>query len=107
MNISIGKELDTYVRLKVGSGEYASASEVLREGLRLLKEKDRMLEARLEGLKTEIQVGLEQAEAGELLDGPEVMKQLRAFLDKKATLRADGEGVHTHSSGKRGSTKNP
>lgn len=60
------------------------ASEVVRDGFRLLKEKDRMLEARLQALRGETQKGIDQAEAGELLDGPEAMQRIRKSLkDKK------------------------
>jgi len=83
MNVSIGRDLEEFVQRKVASGDYASASEVVREGLRLLKEKDRLLEARLEAMKGEIQKGIDQAEFGQLLDGRDVMKELRATLEKK------------------------
>lgn len=77
MNVSVGKEFEDYVQRKVVSGDYASASEVVRDGLRLLKEKDLLLEARLQALRGEIQQGVDQAEAGDLLDGAEVMRLLR------------------------------
>ncbi|NNF05503.1 MAG: type II toxin-antitoxin system ParD family antitoxin [Candidatus Eisenbacteria bacterium] len=48
MNVSIGKDLEEFVLSKVGSGDYASSSEVIREGLRILKERDMLFEARLE-----------------------------------------------------------
>lgn len=51
MNISIGSELESFVQSKVESGDYASTSEVIRDGLRLLKERDRLLQARLHGLR--------------------------------------------------------
>ncbi len=83
MNVSVGREFEEYVQRKVASGEYASASEVVRDGLRLLKEKDRMLEARLQALRGEIQKGIDQAEAGELLDGPEAMRRIRNSIEGK------------------------
>jgi len=72
-----------FVQKKVASGYYSSVSEVVREGLRLLKEKDLLLEARLQALRGGIQKGIDQAEAGELLDGQEVMKELRKILKMK------------------------
>ena len=84
MNVSVGKEFEEFVKMKVSSGDYASASEVVREGLRMLKEKDLLLEARLQALKGEIQKGIDQAERGELLDGEEVAKEmLRKLLEHK------------------------
>ncbi|MFH1554263.1 MAG: type II toxin-antitoxin system ParD family antitoxin [Pseudomonadota bacterium] len=81
MNVSVGREFEEYVKQKVASGDYASASEVVRDGLRLLKEKDLVFEARLHALRSEIQKGVDQAEAGDLLDGPAVMAELRKALD--------------------------
>ena len=83
MNVSVGKEFEEYVRNKVISGDYASVSEVVRHGLRLLKEKDRLLEARLHSLRGEIQKGIDQADEGELLPGDEVMQELRATIEAK------------------------
>lgn len=42
MNISLTKELERYLQRKVSSGLYTSVSEVVREGLRLLQEQDRV-----------------------------------------------------------------
>jgi antitoxin ParD1/3/4 len=83
MNVSVGKEFEEYVRSKVASGDYASVSEVVRDGLRLLREKDLVLEARLQALRGEIQKGLDQAEAGQVLDGPTVMDELREMIRRR------------------------
>jgi antitoxin ParD1/3/4 len=83
MNVSVGKDFEEFVKSKVASGDYASVSEVVRDGLRLLKERDLLLEARLQALRGEIQKGVDQAMAGELLDGPQVMEDLRQELLKK------------------------
>ncbi len=83
MNVSVGKEFEEYVRSKVASGDYASVSEVVRDGLRLLREKDLVLEARLQALRGEIQKGLDQAEAGQVLDGPTVMAELREMIRRR------------------------
>jgi antitoxin ParD1/3/4 len=80
MNVSVGKDLESYVRSKVESGDYATASEVVRDGLRLLREKELLFEARLQSLRGEIQKGIDQIERGELLDGEAVMAELRAKL---------------------------
>ncbi|MCA9788035.1 MAG: type II toxin-antitoxin system ParD family antitoxin [Calditrichaeota bacterium] len=85
MNVSIGREFEEFVRLKVDSGDYASASEVVRNGLRLLREKELLFDARLRSLRGEIQKGIDQAEHGELRDGEVVMAELRAKLLSRAT----------------------
>ncbi len=84
MNVSVGKDLEDYVKGKVGSGDYASVSEVVRDGLRLLREKDLLLEARLQALRGEIQKGLDQADAGQGMDGPAVMAELRELLQRRS-----------------------
>jgi antitoxin ParD1/3/4 len=61
MNVSLTPELESFVTTKLGSGLYGSQSEVVREGLRLLMERDRMVEARLQDLRTEVAQGLDQA----------------------------------------------
>ena len=66
MNVSLTSELEQYVTRKVESGMYHSASEVIRDGLRLLKERDELHRARLEKIRKEIQVGIDQADRGML-----------------------------------------
>jgi antitoxin ParD1/3/4 len=63
MNVSLTPELEQYVQEKVSSGLYYSASEVIREGLRLLKEREQFQQTRLQELRQEIQVGLDSGEA--------------------------------------------
>ncbi len=64
MNISLTKEFENYVALKVESGMYHSASEVIRDGLRLMKERDELHQSRLSELRTAIAVGVDQADRG-------------------------------------------
>jgi len=60
MNVSLTPELEKLVQEKVASGLYQTASEVVREGLRLLKERD----DRQTSLREAIQEGLTQLETG-------------------------------------------
>ncbi len=80
MNVSVGQEFEEYVRAKVESGDYASVSEVVRDGLRLMREKERLFEVRLQSLRGDIQKGIDQIERGETRDGETVMAELRAKL---------------------------
>jgi antitoxin ParD1/3/4 len=66
MNVSLTPELEQYVQDKVSSGAYYSASEVIREGLRMLQERDRLQEARLQQLRQEVQVGMDSGKPDEL-----------------------------------------
>jgi len=63
MNISLTPQLEELVKRKVDSGLYVSASEVMREALRLLEERDRLNAMRLEALRAEIKKGLDSGEA--------------------------------------------
>jgi antitoxin ParD1/3/4 len=65
MNVSLTPELEQYVSGKVESGLYHSASEVVRDGLRLLKEKEELHRAKIEELRREVQVGVDQADRGQ------------------------------------------
>lgn len=56
-NINLSPQLEALVRKKVASGRYTSASEVIREGLRLLEANDRLQSARLERLRQEVREG--------------------------------------------------
>ena len=61
MNVSLTPELERLVNEKVESGLYQTASEVVREALRLLKERDQAREQ----LRTDVQAGLDQLARGE------------------------------------------
>lgn len=76
LNVSLTPELERFVSSKVASGRYQSASEVIREGLRLLEEREVTKQAALEEVRRKIAIGLEQADRGELFDGEEVFREL-------------------------------
>jgi antitoxin ParD1/3/4 len=82
MNVSLTPELEQLVHAKVKSGRYLSASEVIREGLRLLEERDRLSEIRLAELQQKLAVGMAQADQGELIDEDEVFAELEADIQE-------------------------
>ena len=61
MNVSLTPELEAFVERAVKSGRYGSASEAVREGLRLLEER----ESKFQALKREIEMGAASPIAGE------------------------------------------
>jgi len=63
MNINLTPQLEQLVRQKVSSGLYNSASEVVREALRLMEAQDRSRAVKLEQLRQEIRQGLESGPA--------------------------------------------
>ena len=58
MNVNLTPQLEELVRSKVASGLYTSASEVVREALRLMDEQDRLREAKLAQLRSDVRQGL-------------------------------------------------
>ncbi len=65
MNVSLTPELERLVNDKVKSGMYNSASEVIRESLRLLQEQDELKRIRRDELRREIMLGVDQIRRGE------------------------------------------
>jgi len=80
MNISLTPALEKMVQEKVDSGLYNSASEVMREALRLLNEQDEIRKMRVEELRKDIQLGLDDIRNDRVVDGEEAMKRLMKGL---------------------------
>ena len=68
MNVSLTPELDSFVAGKVESGRYNSASEVVREALRLLEEHDRARSAQLAAFNQELGARLASLDRGEYVE---------------------------------------
>ncbi len=64
MNITLSPELENLVNEQVKSGLYDSPSEVVRDGLLLLKEKAQLKELRREELRREVQKGIDDIREG-------------------------------------------
>jgi antitoxin ParD1/3/4 len=81
MNISLTPELTKFVENEVESGLYQTASEVVRAGLRRLKEDQatRLPQApkTLEELETQLLQSIERLDRGEGIDGKESLRRLR------------------------------
>ena len=77
MNVHLTEEQQRFVKQRVASGGYASASEVIRAGLRALEEDERWRE----DVRQKITDGVAQAKLGQLLDGDEVFKELVDRID--------------------------
>jgi antitoxin ParD1/3/4 len=82
MNVSLTPELESLINKKVQSGLYNSASEVVREALRLLEEKDRLREIRLDELRRDVMNGAEQIRNGNYIQ-----------LNSEEELREFGESI--------------
>jgi antitoxin ParD1/3/4 len=86
MNVSLTPELENLVNEKVKSGLYNSASEVIRESLRLLQEQDMLKEFRRNELRREIMLGVDQIRNGEYTEikSPEELKSFTEGIIKEA-----------------------
>lgn len=66
MNVSLPAEMAAFVEAELASGDYASASEVVRDALRLLRRERAAEQERIAILRREIQRGIDDADAGRL-----------------------------------------
>jgi antitoxin ParD1/3/4 len=83
MNVSLTNELDHFVAAKVASGRYTSASEVVREALRLMEERDQARESQLAVFNRELGDRLHALDRGEHKEARDV----RARLERKSQGR--------------------
>lgn len=65
MELILPKGLDEFVKAQVASGLYESPEEVYRDGLRLLKERKEGETLKLERLRRDLAIGIEQLDRGE------------------------------------------
>lgn len=90
VNVHLGETFDKFVAELLQSGLYQSQSEVIREGLRLLKEREELRKIRLEELRREIQKGIDSLDRGEgtPLDMEEIKAEGRRQLAKRRSTEA-------------------
>ena len=82
MNVNLTPQLEELVRAKVASGMYTSASEVVREALRLMDEQDRLRAAKLEQLRDDVRHGLESG-TSQPWSAEDAKRQGRARRERK------------------------
>ena len=84
MNVSLTPELDRYVEGKVKSGRYRSASEVLRESLRIMQQVEEERQARLTALRREIDRGVDELDRGLGMDGDQAFAQVLEEIERES-----------------------
>lgn len=82
MNVNLTPELERLVRKKVKTGRYNSASEVVRDALRLFEEYEHVRQMRVAEMGRKIREGWDSLRRGEGADGERYMTQLGAGLDE-------------------------
>ena len=90
MNVHLTPELEQLVHDKVESGRYNSASEVVREALRLMEQKDELRAIQLQELRNRIDKGLSETGRGESVDGEIFVRGLLNELEAHETKRKAG-----------------
>jgi antitoxin ParD1/3/4 len=106
INVSVPRSLERFVQSQVAAGRFRTASEVVREGLRLLQEAEQrrlldkwivegltkkeeaelppeLLELAKARVRSLIDQGLAEARAGILVDGPQAMRKLKTELKSR------------------------
>lgn len=93
MNVSLPAGLARFVEEAVGSGDYGTASEVVREGLRLLQARREAHAAKLAALKREIDIGIADADAGRFSDDSidDILAEVEAEYLAELEATAGGE----------------
>jgi len=84
MNVSLTPEIERRITERVDSGLYTTASEVVREGLRLLFERDEAKAHRLDRLRAEIQLGFDDIERGDVYPGEQTFQEAFARIRAKS-----------------------
>ena len=87
MNVSLTAELEKFVSAKVDSGRYNSASEVVREALRLLEEHDQARSVQLAGFNQELGRRLDTLDHGRHVSPTDARARLRRKSEQRRKAR--------------------
>jgi len=88
MNVSLTPEMERRIAEMVESGLYATASEVVRDSLRILFQAEEGRDRKRAKLDAAIQEGLDSIERGELYSGEEVFASMTAIIEAAAKKSA-------------------
>ena len=94
MNVSLTQELESFVNTLVSSGMYYSASEVVRDGLRLLREQEEIKRIRTEEIRKDIMLGLEDLREGRsktFTTADELLEDVKRGGRKKLAEKRNGK----------------
>jgi antitoxin ParD1/3/4 len=78
----IGEHFEAFIKAQIQRGRYASASEVIRDGLRALEERETIRALKIDALRAEIERG---AAGGPGTPAVEVFARARALIAQRAT----------------------
>lgn len=83
MNISLNTNFERFIHEKVEEGYYNPASEVVREALRLLMEKETYSKQQIEKLNNEINLGLSQLSMGQGIEGEKIFQEIKSLRNSQ------------------------
>lgn len=82
-SVALGSHFEEFIKTQIASGRYNNASEVVRDGLRLLEDKEQLRHIGLERLRSDIQAGLASGSATPL-DTAEVKAEGQRLRAKRS-----------------------
>lgn len=82
LNVSLTPQLEEFISSRVSSGRYLSASEVVRDGLRLLEQRENLREEALDRVRKKIEQGLSSLDRGNQLDAEAFLNDLEQSIDR-------------------------
>ncbi len=80
-NVNLTDHFDKFITRVVAAGEYSNASEVVRDGLRLVEERKKAQRVRLQSLRSAAREGIDDIERGDFVD-LDSDAAIDSFLDK-------------------------
>ncbi len=78
LTVSVPAHVDAFIKDRVARGRFESPGDFVREAITLLEERERQRDAVIDEIRREIEIGIAQAEAGQVRDGEEVFREIRA-----------------------------
>lgn len=78
-NVNLTEHFDEFIADRIAAGRFANASEVVREGLHLLEQREREEEAKIEWLRGAVKEGFDELDRGEGIKF-ESMDELEAYI---------------------------
>ena len=87
-NISLTPELNQFIDARVESGLYESASEVVREGLRLLRHREGLQQQQLARVRAKVELGWQESERGEVVTADDAKEHFRTRSAEHRRRRA-------------------
>ncbi|HRF06811.1 type II toxin-antitoxin system ParD family antitoxin [Accumulibacter sp.] len=86
-SVALGSHFEEFVKSQLSSGRYNNASEVVREGLRMLEDQEKLRALKFEALRAEVQRGMEGGPG--IPAGQQVFENLRRRIDEIAAGEAE------------------